>query len=432
MKNSPIRELDALDLRDFVRAGDGVVWGQFASEPTPIVRRLLDQRARVGGFSAFLGATATDILKPEFADHVRFRAMGGIGNNRVLAKAGVLEIIPLQLSAIPGYIAQGLIPCDVAIVQARAHPEGGYVFSVGSDYIVAAANHAKRVIVEVNEDAPFTPGSIRIPEARIVAVVPTRRQVVQMLPARCGDVERRMAAFVSEFIEDGATLQIGIGAVPEAVMALVADRRDLGIHSGMIGDSVAELTEAGVITNARKPIDTGRTVTGMLAGTERLYRFADGNAALAMRSTEYTHDPSVLAQLPNLVSINGAVEVDLTGQVNAEAVGGLHIGAVGGSLDYVRGGHRSPGGHSIFAVPSTTADGRTSRIVATLGGPVSTSRSDVDVIITEYGAARLRGRSLRERANALIAIAHPEFREGLERAAHDQFGRAPPEPRKPA
>jgi acyl-CoA hydrolase len=417
-----IRELDTLDFSEHVRAGDGVIWGQFASEPTPLVRRLLDQRAQVGGFSAFLGATSTDILKPEFADHVKFRAIGGIGNNRVLARAGVLEVVPLQLSAIPAYIAQGLIPCDVAIVQARELPEGGYAYAVGSDYIVAAAEHARRVILEVNEEAPLAPGPHRIPQAKIVAIVRTRRQVLQMPPARCGEVERRIAGFVSEFIEDGATLQVGIGGVPEAVMALLRDRRDLGVHSGMIGDSVAELTEAGVITNARKPIDTGLTVTGMLAGTDRLYRFADRNPGLLMRSTDYTHDAAVLARLPKLVSINGAVEVDLTGQVNAEEVGGLHIGAVGGSLDYVRGGHRSPGGHSIFALPSTTADGRTSRVVGRLDGPVSTPRSDADVVVTEHGVARLRGRSLRERAKAMLAIAHLDHREALERAAHEQFG----------
>lgn len=420
MSDGRSRELDVIDFSNYIRAGDGVIWGQFASEPTPLVRRLLEQRARVGGFSAFLASTSTDILKPEFADHVTFRAIGGIGNNRVLAKAGVLEVIPLQLSAIPGYIAQGLIPCQVAIVQARAHPDGGYAYAVGSDYIVAAANHAQRVIIELNEGAPLAPGPHRIPDEQIVAIVPTWRQVLQMPPARCGDIEQRMAAFVANFIEDGATLQVGIGAVPEAVMALVKDRRDLGIHSGMIGDSVAELTEAGVITNARKPIDTGLTVTGMLAGTDRLYRFAEGNPGLLMLSTDYTHDASVLARIPRLVSINGAVEVDLTGQVNAEAAGGLNIGAVGGSLDYVRGGHRSAGGHSIFALASTTADGSASRIVATLGGPVSTPRSDVDVVVTEYGAAELRGRTLRERAKALIAIAHPGQRDGLERALHER------------
>lgn len=420
MKTGRTCELDAIDFSHYIRAGDGVIWGQFASEPTPLVRKLLEQRARVGGFSAFLASTSTDILKPEFADHVTFRAIGGIGNNRVLAKAGVLEIIPLQLSAIPGYIAQGLIPCQVAIVQARAHPDGGYAYAVGSDYIVAAANHAQRVIIELNEGAPLVPGPHRIPDEKIIAIVPTRRQVLQMPPARCGDLEQRMATFVANYIEDGATLQVGIGAVPEAVMALVKDRRDLGIHSGMIGDSVADLTEAGVITNARKPIDTGLTVTGMLAGTDRLYRFAEGNRGLLMLSTDYTHDTAVLAQIPRLVSINGAVEVDLTGQVNAEAAGGLSIGAVGGSLDYVRGGHRSPGGHSIFALASTTADGRASRIVAALGGPVSTPRSDVDVVVTEYGAAELRGRTLRERAKALITIAHPDQRESLERAVHER------------
>lgn len=423
MSDRRICALDALDLREYVRAGDGVVWGQFASEPTPIVRRLLEQRARVGGFTVFLGATCSDVLQPDFADHVTFSAIGGIGNNRVLAKAGVLDVIPLQLSAIPGYIAQGLIRCDVAIVQARSLPDGGYAYAVASDYIVAAAEHARCVIIELNEAAPLAPGPHRLPDAKIVAVVPTNRQVLQLPAAKLGDLERRIAAHTGRYIDDGATLQVGIGGVPEAIMALLRDRRDLGVHSGMIGDSVAELTEAGVITNARKPVDSGRTVTGMLAGTDRLYRFADANPGLLMRSTDYTHDAALLARLPKLVSINSAVEVDLGGQVNSEAVGGLHIGAVGGALDYVRGAHRSPGGHSIIALPSTTADGRVSRVVARLEGPVSTARSDADVIVTEHGAAELRGRSLRERTKALLAIVHPAHREALERAARDQFGR---------
>lgn len=416
-------ELESLDFSTHVRRGDGVVWGQFASEPTPLVRRLLAQRERIGGFSAFLAATATDVLDPCQADHVSFRAIGGIGNNRVLSKAGVLEIVPLQLSAIPGYLAQGLIPCDVAIVQGRALPDGGYAYAVGSDYIVAAAEKASRIIVECNEQAPLVAGPHRIPPDRIVAVVPTRRPVLQLPGGLPGELEQRIAAHCGRYIEDGATLQVGIGAVPEAIMAQLRDRRDLGVHSGMIGDSVAELTEAGVITNARKPFDAGVTVTGMLAGTDRLYRFADRNPGLIMRSTDYTHDVGLLARLPRLVSINTALEVDLTGQVNAETVGNLHIGAVGGALDYVRGAHRSPGGHSLFVLPSTTADGRISRLVPRLEAAVTTPRTDVDVVVTEFGAAELRGRSLRERARALLAISHPAHRDKLERAAHESFGR---------
>ena len=423
MSDARVHALDSLDFSACIRPGDGVVWGQFASEPTPLVQRLLAQRERIGGFSVFLGATSTRILDPAQADHVRFRAIGGIGNNRVLSKAGVLEIVPLQLSAIPGYLAQGLIPCDVAIVQARALPDGGYAYAVGSDYIVAAAEQAQRIVVECNEAAPLVPGPHRIPDGRIVAVVPTRRQVLQVPPAVPGDLERRIAQHAGRYIGDGATLQVGIGAVPEAITAQLHDRRDLGVHSGMIGDSVADLTLAGVITNARKPFDAGVTVTGMLAGTDRLYRFADGNPGVLMRSTDYTHDAELLGRLPGLVSINAAVEVDLTGQVNAEAVGGLHIGAVGGALDYVRGAHRSPGGHSLFVLPSTTADGRISRIVPCLSGPVSTSRSDVDVVVTEHGAAELRGKSLRERAKALLAVSHPAHRDTLERAAFERFGR---------
>jgi acyl-CoA hydrolase len=186
----------------------------------------------------------------------------------------------------------------------------------------------------------------------------------------------------------------------------------------MIGDSVAELMERGVVTNARKPIDTGVTITGTLIGTRRLYAFANDNPAIGMRPPTYTHSQEVLARLPALISLNSAVEVDLTGQVNAEEAAGEHVGAVGGQVDYVRGAVRSAGGHSFIALPSSAQKGAVSRIVARLSGAVTTARSDVDIVVTEFGAAQLRGRSLPERAKALIAIAAPQFREGLERDAH--------------
>lgn len=419
MTRPPECSLESLDFAQFVRPGEGVVWGQVSSEAVPLSSRLMQQRASIGRFSVFLGATFSDTLDPSHADCVTFNAFGGIGNNRALAKAGVLQIIPLQLSNIPPYIDQGLIRSDVALVQMTEEDDGCYGFAVGSDYIVAAARKARVVIGEINAQAPHTFGPHRIPREKIGCVVRTDHPVMPIPAARVGPVEQKIAAFAGEFILDESILQVGIGAVPEAIMSTLRDRRNLGIHSGMIGDSVADLVEAGVITNACKPIDRGVTVTGMLGGTERLYRFAHRNPALQMHTVSHTHDAAILASLPRLISINSAVEVDLAGQANSEVVGGLNIGAVGGSLDYVRGAHRSPGGHSIIALPSATPDGKISRIVARLSGPASTPRSDVDVIVTEYGAARLRGRSLAQRAQALIAIAHPDHREALARAAHD-------------
>jgi acyl-CoA hydrolase len=214
---------------------------------------------------------------------------------------------------------------------------------------------------------------------------------------------------------------VGIGAVPEAIVAMLSDRRDLGVHSGMIGDSVADLMERGVITNAHKSLDAGVTISGVLFGTQRLYRFADRNPQIRLCPTSYTHSMATLSRVRALVSINSALEVDLTGQVNAEAIGTEYIGAVGGQVDFVRAAAQSEGGVSIIALPSTGKKGD-SKIVSRLSGPVTTARSDVDVIATEHGAARLRGMSLPERIRAMVAIAPPQHRETLMREARETWG----------
>ncbi|HUR87442.1 MAG TPA: acetyl-CoA hydrolase/transferase C-terminal domain-containing protein, partial [Ramlibacter sp.] len=222
-------------------------------------------------------------------------------------------------------------------------------------------------------------------------------------------------------IPDRATLQVGIGAVPEAIVAMMSDRRDLGVHSGMIGDSVMDLMERGVVTNAHKGLDAGVTISGVLFGTHRLYRFAHENRQIRLCPTSYTHSLAVLGQLRNLVSINSALEVDLTGQVNAEAIGSDHIGAVGGQVDFVRAAAQSEGGVSIIALPSTGKKGD-SKIVSRLSGPVTTARSDVDVIATEHGAVRLRGLGIRERVRAMVSIAPPGHRDALMRDARETWG----------
>jgi acyl-CoA hydrolase len=219
-----------------------------------------------------------------------------------------------------------------------------------------------------------------------------------------------------EFIEDGACIQIGIGAVPDAILKLIGSRKDLGIHSGSIGDGLVDLMESGAVTNAHKPFDRGVSVTGTLLGSARLYRFAHDNPKVLLKTSQYTHGDG-LASIPKLVTINSALELDLTGQVNAEQSGDDYLGAIGGQADYVRAGHRSAGGHSIIALQSTAKDGKMSRIRPQLSGPVTSARYDVDVIVTEFGAADLRGLTIPERARRLIAIAHPDFREELSREA---------------
>jgi acyl-CoA hydrolase len=276
---------------------------------------------------------------------------------------------------------------------------------------------ARVVIAEVNAAVPFTFGE-SIHASQIDCAVHVNRAPVEVAPAPVSEIDAAIARHCAEFIVDGSVIQTGVGAVPDAILRLLHDRKDLGVHSGMLGDGLADLVEAGVITNARKEIDAGVSINGALIGTKRLYDFAHRNPAIRMCATSYTHDASVLGRLSRFVSINSAIEVDLTGQVNAEVSGGAYIGGTGGQVDFVRAGARSPGGHALTVLSATAKGGSISKIVPALSGPVTTARSEVDVIVTEYGAAQLKGRSLAERAKALVAIAHPDFRETLDREAH--------------
>ena len=298
-----------------------------------------------------------------------------------------------------------------------ADAAGHHSFGLISDFVDAAVKRARVVIAEVNDQVPFTHGDAVLPASRIDCAVHVSRAPVQVAAAPISDNDLAIAKIAAAYIGDGTVLQVGIGAVPDAILRLLKDRRDLSVHSGMIGDGLVDLVEAGVVTNALKPIDTGVSITGALVGTKRLYDFANRNPQIGMRSAAYTHDAAVLARLARLVTINSALEVDLTGQVNAEQSGDKYLGGTGGQVDYVRAGSRSPGGRSIIALQATARAGAVSRITAALAGPVTTARSDVDVIVTEFGAAELKGQSLPERARRLVAIAHPSFQEQLDAAA---------------
>lgn len=413
------REVTAekLDLSSIVKRGDTVLWGQGTGEPLTLTETLVQQRSCLGRVRTFFGASFSDTFQPPHADAIDFSSLGGVGTSSRLSAEGILEIIPCHISELPGLIRSGTIPSDVVFVQLSAADEKGrYSLGVVGDYMRTAMNKARVVVAEVNEKVPWTCGDTMIQADDLDYIVHTSRSVIELPRRPAGEVERAIAKHVASLVPDGAVLQVGIGAIPDAILASLSDRRDLGVHSGMIGDGVVELMKAGVITNGSKPVDRGVTVTGALFGTRNLYDFAHMNPGIELRSIAYTHDPTVLAQFDKLISINSAVEVDMTGQVNAEAVDGKHVGAVGGQVDFVRAAARSVDGRSIIALPSTARGGTISRIVTRLsGGVVTTARSDVDVVATEYGIAELRGASLRERARRLVGIAHPEFREKLER-----------------
>jgi acyl-CoA hydrolase len=408
-----------LHLSRWLKTGDRIVLGQACGEPVTLVEALIAQGAAIGGLSAFIATSFSGLFTPETAGAFRLSSMGAIGALRAMTKAGALDVIPVHVSQVGPLIAAGVIPCDVAMIQVSpADADGNHSCGLISDYVRAAVDKARVVIAEVNEQVPYTHGEL-IPGSAIDVKVAVSRTPVEVAPARIGDTDETIARHCAAYIGDGSVIQTGVGAVPDAILRLLHDRKDLGVHSGMLGDGLVDLFEAGVITNARKEIDPGVTINGALIGTRRLYDFAHRNPAIRMTPTSYTHDAAVLGRLSRLVTINSALEVDLTGQVNAEQSGAAYMGGTGGQVDFVRAGARSPGGAALMVLASTAKGGTISKIVPALSGPVTTARTEVDVIVTEYGAAELKGQTLAERTRRLIAIAHPDFREELDQAAHE-------------
>lgn len=413
-----IIEEQALEFSGLVRPGDRLAWGQCAGEPLTLTRALMAQRHRIGGrFSVFLGTTWGDAVAPEHADVVDFQAYSGAGRNRALAEAGVLDILCCHYSEFERALGPGgASQVDVLLLHvAPADPQGRYSLSTTHEYLVPLIASARLVIAEVNRAAPWTFGARSLNASDLDFVVHTDRAVLASPKSAPGASELAIADHVASLIDDGATLQTGVGAVPDAVLGRLKDRRDLGIHSGAVTDAVAELLELGVVTNARKTIDAGVTIAGVLMGGEKLNKHVHLNPSFQMRATAYTHAVETLSRIDRLVAINSAIEVDLTGQVNAEVAGDRYVGAVGGAIDFIRGARQSRGGISVIALPARA--GSRSRIVANLQGPVSTLRSDVAFVVTEFGIADLRGAGVAKRVSRMLAIAHPDLHAQLEAEA---------------
>ncbi|EZP52047.1 acetyl-CoA hydrolase/transferase family protein [Delftia sp. RIT313] len=416
---------DALQerLQALIRPGDTLWWGQATAEPLTLTRAVVAHRhalARHGGrgrLRVFVGMGASDTLQPAHADAIDFFGYAAGGPHRALAQAGVLDILPSHYSHLPGLIDEGLLPADVVLLQVSPpDAQGRYSLGLVHEYLPAAIRKARVLIGEVNPAIPWTHGSLHLQAGDFTLLVDAEHPPLDQARSAPGPAEQAIAGHVAALIEDGATLQVGVGNLPEAVLAALHGHRDLGLHSGAVGDGIAALAEAGVLTHARKSQDRGVGIGGILMGGESLRRWAHRNPALQLRETRYTHDPEVLADSHRLAAINSAVEVDLTGQINSEVAGGVYVGAVGGAVDFLRGAARSRGGLPIIALPAT-ARGAT-RIVARLSGPVSTPRSDAGLIVTEHGVADLRGQTLSRRVKRLIDIAAPEHRADLEQQAH--------------
>jgi acyl-CoA hydrolase len=406
-----------IDLRPHIQEGDGVWWSQAGAEATPLVDALLDQVADIGRVRAFSGLSFNRRLRdvPSELTLVSYGAMGE------LRKARGLQVVPAHYSVLPRLFAERVLPGDVGLVQVSPPgPDGVCSLGIGVDYAGDAVRHSRILIGEINHRMPATTGTPGIPVDRFAATVETDRSVPEA-PDRAPDVvDGAIAARVAELVEDGDTVQMGVGALPTAIMDGLAGHRDLGFHSGMLTDGVLRLVEKGVLTGRRKEIDEGLLVTGTAIGSAELYARL-GDLPVVFRPASYTHDPGVLARLRRLVAINSAIEVDLAGQVNGEALGGRYLGGIGGQADFSGAAART-GARSIIALRSTTGGstaGGASTIVPRLRGPVSTGRADVDAVVTEHGTAWLRGCPHDEYGARLVAVAAPEHRDALSRALED-------------
>ncbi|MDQ5850197.1 MAG: acetyl-CoA hydrolase [Pseudomonadota bacterium] len=375
-----------VDLTGIIAPGDGILWGQACAEPQTLVEALVSQREACTGARVFMGVHYTGIVKPEHADHLRLASYCGTGANRALADAGVLEILPAPYSQFGILIAQKAIPCDVVMVQVSPpNARGEYSLGLGVEYLAPALKAARAVIAEVNDQVPWTHTEPLLRKSDFGLIVESSRPPVYLTFPDPGERELRMAQHVAQFIPDGAVLECGIGALPNAVLSALRNRSDISVHTGAICDAMADL-------NPRK------CAGGALMGSQKLFDWAKENPVVRLYSSDYTHGAGVLSRIKRFVAINSALEVDLTGQVNGEVGGGSYVGAVGGALDFIRAANQSSGGVSIIALSA-------SRVVEKLSGPVSVPRSEAGVFVTERGAADLRGCTLRERERRMAAIA---------------------------
>ncbi len=409
--------LAMIDLARWIRPGDTVVCGQVAAEPLGLTQALVAQRHRFPGARVFLGAMFSRSFGPAHADALRFTGYGAMGRAAALFDADGASIVPIHYRELEAAFASGRLHADVALMQMPAGDDGAPADNLGlaNDYVAQAATRARAVIVEVNPAAPWTFGARPPAGLRIDHAVPATTGPIEQPIQPPTETEQRIAAHVAAIVPERATIQTGIGRLPDTVLAALAGHRGLGLHSGLLGDGAIALIEAGAVTNAHKGIDPGLTVTNVLGGSRRTHRHFDRNPACRVRPAGYTHNPVVHAQLACLQAINSVIEVDLGGQANAEYDDGRWRGGIGGLADFVRGARLSPGGRSILMLPSTTPDGSRSRIVTTLAGARATvPASDADWVVTEWGAAELRDCEAGERARRLIAIAHPAHREALE------------------
>jgi len=411
-----------------IQAGERIFVGSNAAQPQVLVDALTESTTNPGHNEIVhimtLGSAPSSNAR--FRDKFRHNAFFIGANVREAVNECRADYTPIFLSEIPALFRTGQLPLGCALVMVSPPDAHGYCsLGVSVDVVKAAVESARCIIAEVNAQMPRTLGDSFIHVSQVDAFVESDRPLVELSPPVQTEATRRIGRHIAELIDDGATLQMGIGAIPDAVLECLTGKRDLGIHTEMFSDGILKLVESGVITGRRKSLRAGKIVTTFCMGTQKLYDFVNNNPGCSFLPTEYVNDPFVISRNDNMVAINAAIEVDLTGQVCADSIGEKFYSGIGGQVDFMRGAARSKGGKPIMALPSTATprSGPTlSRIVSTLkpGAGVVTSRGDVHYVVTEYGVAYLHGKSIRERAISLIQIAHPDFRAELLATARER------------
>ena len=416
------KRMAPLDAIRVVKNGDTIVVPTGVGEPPALLTALSDVRREYRGvqISQILPLRKYGYIDPETIENIRHTAYFFGGATRPGGQEGWIDFVPAYFSELPILIQRGQTPADIVFAMASPMDSHGFFsLSLGPDYTMAAIAKARAVVLEVNPNVPFANGNCHIHISQVAALTESNDPILEVGLPKIGPVQQAIGKYVAEMIPDGATLQIGYGGIPDAVVMQLTDKHDLGIHTEMVGDGIMTLVEAGVVTNRKKNYLPGKMVATFALGSKKLYQFMDRNPSLEMHPVDFTNDPYLAGQNDNLHAINATMQIDFMGQCGSESLGFSPYSGTGGQSDFVRAANRSNGGKAFIVLPSTAKDDTISRIVPTLtaGTHVSTSKNDINYVVTEFGVAQLRGKTAKQRAEALINIAHPNFRGELREAA---------------
>ncbi len=424
--------MTAEEVVSHIKSGDRVFLHGASATPTVLVDAMCGRRDLENVTLYHLHTTGSSAFaRPEHRGRFRSVSLFVGSALRTPVAEGRADFMPVFLSEIPDLFMSGQIPLDAAILQLSPPNRHGHcTLGTSVDAALAASISAKKVLCEINVRMPRTLGNSVVPMQHVTAFTRTDRALAEQEPAKIGEVEGRIGEIIAGLVEDGSCLQLGIGGIPDAVLSRLGNKHDLGIHTEMFSDGLIPLLEAGVVTNTKKKVHAGRTVASFVTGSKRLFDFVDDNQTVEMHPCDRTNDTQLISKNDKVVAINSALEIDLSGQVCADSIGHRIYSGIGGQMDFIRGAARSNGGKPIIALPSTAAGGKVSRIALELnaGAGVVTTRGHVRWVVTEYGAVELHGKTLRERGEALISIAHPDFRgdlrNGLNGLRHFDLGGA--------